>query len=104
MSAFNANATQPWADDTPSGMWIVDSGAELMIAGAFIYPYSRVLERSPPIHIKGVDGELTQVDSVVRTMVRLADGDHVLREVLVCDTFQIALWSTEYMSNLGTDS
>ena len=48
------------------GTWIVDSGAELMIAGSFIYPYSRVLQRFPPIRIKGVDGELTQVDAVVR--------------------------------------
>jgi hypothetical protein len=90
-----------WAARLPHGTWVVDSGAELMIAGKFIYPYSTVVERRPDVSIKGVDGALTRVDNVVRTMVRLPDGDHCVREILVCDAFEIALWSTEYMACFG---
>ena len=90
-----------WAARLLQWEWIVDSGAELMIAGAFIYPYSTVVLRSPDVRVKGVDGSMTPVDSVVRTMVRLPDGDHCIREILVCDSFQLALWSTEYMASFG---
>ena len=38
---------------------------------------------------------------MVRTVVRLPDGDHAVRELLVCDPFKIALWSTEYMGHFG---
>ena len=90
-----------WANRLPFGTWVVDSGADLMIAGKFIYPYATLLLHKPDVRIKGVDGALTPVDNLVRTMVRLPDGDHCVREVLVCDDFEIALWSTEYMSAFG---
>ena len=90
-----------WAAGLRQGEWIVDSGAELMIAGSFIYPFSTVVLRGPDVQIKGVDGSLTQVDSVVRAMARLPDGDHCIQEILVCDSFDIALWSTEYMGCFG---
>ena len=93
-----------WAARLPAGTWVVDSGAELMIAGSFIYEYSAVVLRKPDVSIKGVDGSLTPVDSVVRTMVRLPDGDHCVSEVLVRDSFEIALWSTEYMARFGFDT
>ena len=33
---LESNETQPWARDQPTGTWVVDSGAELDIAGAFM--------------------------------------------------------------------
>lgn len=86
-----------WQD----GQWVVDSGAELMIAGSFIYPMATVVLTRPEIFVKDVRGVLTRVDSVVRTVVQLPDGDHCVREVLVCDSFELALWSTEYMRHFG---
>ncbi|KAL3904012.1 MAG: hypothetical protein SGPRY_011446 [Prymnesium sp.] len=50
---------------------------------------------------RDVRGELTRVDAVVRTVVNLPDGDHCVREVLVSDSFQLALCSCEYMSQFG---
>ena len=32
-----------WAPTLKHGEWVVDSGAELMIAGSFIYPYAKVV-------------------------------------------------------------
>jgi hypothetical protein len=91
----------PWAARLPYGTWVVDSGAELLIAGAFIYPNSTIVERRPDVSIKGVEGKLTPVDNVVRSMTRLPDGEYCMSEILVCDDFQIALWSTEYMACFG---
>ena len=85
-------------------MWIADSGAEFMIAGSFIYAYSAVVLCHLNVHVKGVDGSMTPVDSVVRTMVQLGDGDYCVSEVLVCDAFELALWSTEYMGCFGFDT
>ena len=90
-----------WAKGMAFGTWIVDSGADLVIAGSFIYPYATLLQRKPQLHIRGVDGKHTQVDALVRTVARLPDGEYVIQEVLVCDAFQIALWSTEYMACYG---
>ena len=90
-----------WAPTLQFGEWVVDSGAELMIAGSFIYPYAQVLARRPDVHVKGVDGALTPVDSLCRAVVALPDGDHTVCEILVCDPFEIALWSTEYMGCFG---
>ena len=84
-----------------NGTWVVDSGAELNISGAFMYQYANVLERNPPVSVRGVDDELTQVNALVRTVGRLQDGEYLIRETLVCDSFQLALWSTEYMSGFG---
>ncbi|KAL3920038.1 MAG: hypothetical protein SGPRY_005403 [Prymnesium sp.] len=103
-AVVGANAGHPsrgWASRHDVGTWVGDSGAELMIGGFFLYPYSRVVAWSPEIFVKDVQGELTRVDAIVRTVVSLADGDHCVREVLVCDKFQIALWSCEYMSQFG---
>ena len=90
-----------WAPKLDFGEWIVDSGAELMIAGAFIYPYATVIMQRPDVQIQSVDGSMTQVDAVVRTMVQMEDATHKVCEVLVCDSFGIALWSTEYMGCFG---
>ncbi|KAL3932542.1 MAG: hypothetical protein SGPRY_000653 [Prymnesium sp.] len=103
-AVVGANAGHPslgWASRHDVGTWVVDSGAEHMIGGSFLYPYSRVVAWSPEIFVKDVRGELTRVDVIVRTVVSLADGDHCVREVLDCDKFQIALWSCEYMSQFG---
>ena len=81
--------------------FIVDSGADLHIAGAFIYPYSDIICRNPGISIKGVDGELTRVDAVVRTTAVFGDGQHAISEILVCDAFQIALWSVPFATHFG---
>ena len=91
----------PWASRLGLWQWIVDSGAELNVAGAFIYQYSMVLARDPDVRIRGVDGAETQVDAVVRTVLTLPDGEHVMREILVCDPFDIALWGAPYMSEFG---
>lgn len=93
----DAAGRKMWED----GLWIVDSGAELMIAGSFIYEVAEVVLREPDIYVKDVRGVLTRVDTVVRTVVTLPDGDHCIREVLVCDAFELALWSTEYMRHFG---
>ena len=90
-----------WAPTLQFGEWVVDSGAELMIAGSFIYPYVQVLARRPDVQVKGVDGALTPVDNLCRAVVALPDGDHTVCEILVCDPFEIALWSTEYMGCFG---
>lgn len=101
LAPVTTNATQVWAKGQPFGTWVVDSGAELVIAGAFMYQYARVLQLLPPVSVRGVDGELTPVDALVRTVARLPEGDYLIREVLMCDPFQIALWSTEYMGGFG---
>ena len=90
-----------WAPTLKHGEWVVDSGAELMIAGSFIYPYAKVVATRPDVHVKGVDGALTPVDNLCRAVVALPDGDHTVCEILVCDPFEIALWSTEYMGCFG---
>ena len=48
-----------------------------------------------------MDGGLTQVDAIVRCMVTFPDGDHAVHEVLVCDSFDVALWSVPYMRCFG---
>ena len=99
--AASGGETPKWAARLPYGTWVVDSGAELLIAGSFMYQYSSIVERKPDVSIKGVEGRLTPVDNVVRTIARLPDGEYCLAEVLVCDDFEIALWSTEYMACFG---
>ena len=99
--AASGGETPKWAARLPYGTWVVDSGAELLIAGSFMYQYSSIVERKPGVSIKGVEGRLTPVDNVVRTIARLPDGEYCLAEVLVCDDFEIALWSTEYMACFG---
>ena len=37
-------------------------------------------------------------------VVQLDDGDYCVREILVCDAFDVALWSTEYMGCFGFDT
>jgi hypothetical protein len=91
----------PWAADLPFGWWIVDSGADWCVAGAFIYEHSRVTQRLPNIWVRGVEGASTQVDAIVRVVVGLKGADWLVQEVLVCDSFTVALWSTEYMSHFG---
>ncbi len=97
---MGARLGSAWAQGMPLGWWMVDSGADFHIAGDFIYQYAVVVQRNPNISIRGVDST-TRVDSIVRTVACLPDGDHVLQEVLVCDDFRMALWSTEYMSHFN---
>ena len=106
VGALDARATSgggkaAWAARLPYGTWVVDSGAELLIAGSFMYQYGTIVERKPDVSIKGVEGRLTPVDNVVRSIARLPDGEYCLAEILICDDFEIALWSTEYMACFG---
>jgi hypothetical protein len=89
------------AADSGFVTFIVDSGADLHIAGAFIYPYADVVRRDPGISVKGIDGELTRVNAVVRTTVVFGDGRHLVSEILVCDAFQVALWSVPFATHFG---
>ena len=57
--------------------------------------------RNPGVFIRGVDGELTPVDSIVRTTVVMGDGRYKLSEILVCDAFKVALWSVPYARHFG---
>ena len=41
------------------------------------------------------------MDFFVRLVVNLTDGDHIVREVLVCNNFDVAIWGTPYMSEFG---
>ena len=50
------NGDTSWAKELTCGEWVVDSGAELMIAGKFMYPFSTVVLRGPDVRIRGVDG------------------------------------------------
>ena len=100
VSGYEGRVEQ-WAPGMPFGTWIVDSGADLMIAGAFMYAHSVLLQRNPPVHVRGIDGKHTQVNSLVRAIAQLPDGEYVVREILVCDPFEIALWATEYMGEFG---
>ena len=72
-----------------------------MIAGAFMYQYGTVVTVRPNVYVRGVDNSQTQVDSILRVMVSLPDGDHCVQEVLICNSFELALWSTEYMGCFG---
>ena len=92
---------QAWAADLPFGWWIVDSGADWCIAGAFIYEHTTVIQRLPYIWVRGVEGASTQVDAIVRVVAGLEGVDWMAQEVLVCDNFTVALWSTEYMAHFG---
>ena len=96
-----ARAVQTWACNLPLGWWIVDSGADWSIAGAFIYRYGVIVQRLPRIWVKGVEGESTQVDAIVRVVVGFTGEDWLVQEILVCDAFTVALWSTEYMAHFG---
>ena len=58
-----------------------------------MYAYSDVIAKNPDVWIRGVDGQRTRVDAVVRTAVAMEDGLHVVSEVLICDSFRVALWS-----------
>ena len=75
-----------------------------MIAGAFIYPFSTIVALRPDIFIRAVNDERSQVDAIVRTMVTLADGDHAIAEILVCNPFTQAIWSVDYMRFNGFDA
>jgi hypothetical protein len=90
-----------WASNLPLGWWIVVSGADWSIAGAFIYQYSVVVQLLPPIWVRGVEGKSTPVDAIVRMVVGLQGDDWLVQEILVCDNFTVALWSTEYMAHFG---
>ena len=71
-------------------MFIVDSGADVHIAGDFIYSYDDVVCRNPDVSIRGVDGELTPVDSIVSTTIVFECGQFKLDKVYVCDAFKVA--------------
>ena len=47
-----------------------------MIAGAFLYPYATIIMQRPDVKIQSVDGSMTQVDAVVRTMVQMEDATY----------------------------
>ena len=91
----------PWSSPDTLWRWIVDSGADLPIAGSFIYPYSTVIKKRPNISVRGIRNQAQQVDAIVRVVVMLPDGEHCIREVLVCDPIVVALWSVPYMSSFG---
>ena len=101
LSGSVASSTNKWPSTQGQWMWVVDSGAEMNVTGSFIYPNSYVLDRAPKVQIRGVDGGLTQVDAIVRTMLVLPDGDHAMMEVLVCNDFKVALWGVPYMVEFG---
>ena len=96
-----SHAGLTWARSLPWGWWIIDSGADWSIAGAFIYQYSVVVQYLPMIWVRGVEGESTRVDAIVRLVAGLAGVDWLVQEVLVCNAFTVALWSTEYMAHFG---
>ena len=91
----------PPIDNDGRVVFVVDSGADMMIGGSFLYPVSDVIARSPDIWVRGVDGGRTAVDAVVRTAVVMGDGMHVVSEILVCDSFRVALWSVPYATHFG---
>ena len=41
-----------WASGYALGTWVVDSGAELMIAGAFMYQYGTVVSVRPNMYVR----------------------------------------------------
>ena len=68
-------AGQTWACNLPLGWGIVDSGADWSIAGAFIYRYEVVVQWLSHIWVRGVEGESTQVNAIVRVVVGF-DGEN----------------------------
>ena len=91
----------PPIDEEGRVVFVVDSGADMMIGGSFLYAVSDVIARSPDIWVRGVDGGRTAVDTVMRTAVVMGDGMHVVSEVLVCNSFRVALWSVPYATHFG---
>ena len=79
----------------------MNSGADLPIAGSFIYPYLTIIRTKPDIAVRGIKNQAQQVDAIVRVMVMQPDGEHCMREVLVCDPFVVALRTVPYMSQFS---
>ena len=74
--------------------------APLSVAGPFLYPYGDVILRDLSFEVQ-VGGRSFRADVVLRMPILLPDGLHLIHEVVICDGFDAAVWSTRYMAGFS---